>query len=168
MTQGQYLAQALEELFTSSTPGWFTPFMAVLDGLSASQAAKVPAERFNSIWGVVNHVRLWQEAALRQLQNLPVDYAELGSEDGSGWPPCSDPASEAEWQATCTRVREANRALAQFVSGLSEAELEAPISDTEQWNTRWHLIQSMISHNSYHTCEIISLRHMQGWWFDAL
>ena len=87
MSEGQHLAEALEQLFTSSTPGWFTPFVEVYAGLTAEQAASVPAERFNSIWGVVNHVRFWQEVALRELQNLPVDYAELGSSDGSGWPP---------------------------------------------------------------------------------
>jgi len=26
----------------------------------------------------------------------------------------------------------------------------------------------MIAHNSYHTCELITIRHMQGWWFGAL
>ncbi len=168
MSEGRHFAEALEQLFTSSTPGWFTPFVAVLDGLSATQAAAVPAERFNSIWAVVNHVRFWQEVALRQLQNLPVDYAALGSPDGSGWPPVEDPGDEAAWHAARRRVSDANQALAQYVSGLTEAALDERIADGEQWNTRRHLIQSMIAHNSYHTCELITIRHMQGWWFDAM
>ncbi len=168
VSEGRHLAEALEQLFVSSTPGWFTPFVAVLDGLTASQAVAIPAERFNSVWKVVNHVRFWQEAALRQLQNLPVDYAELGSADGTGWPPVDDPSDEAAWQTAKTRVCEANQALAQYVSGLHEAALDEPISDSAAWNTRRHLIQSMIAHNSYHTCELISIRHMQGLWFGAL
>jgi len=140
MSEGRHLAEALEQLFTSSTPGWFTPFVAALDGLSPSQAAAVPAEGFNSIWAVVNHVRFWQQVALRQLQDLPVDYAALGSADGSGWPPLEEPTDEASWQAARTGVRDANHALAQYVSGLTEAELDEPVSDSQHWNTRRHLI----------------------------
>ena len=29
-------------------------------------------------------------------------------------------------------------------------------------------LYSMIAHNSYRTCEITTIRHMQGWWFDAM
>lgn len=168
MSDGRFFAESLEQLFTSDGPGWFTPFVAVLNGLSAAQAAAMPAERFNSIWGVVNHVAFWQAAALRQLQGLEVDYPALGSADGSGWPPVGAADDEAGWQAAQQRVKDANRSLAQYISGLSEAELDHAISDGAQWNTRRHLIQSMIAHNSYHTCELITIRHMQGLWFDSL
>jgi hypothetical protein len=87
MSEATYIAEALKQLFTSATPGWFSPFITATDGLTAEQAATVPAPRFNSVWAVVNHVRYWQEAALLQLQQLPVDGALLGSDDGSGWPP---------------------------------------------------------------------------------
>jgi uncharacterized damage-inducible protein DinB len=166
VSDGRFFAEALEQLFTSPAPGWFTPFVAVLEGLSASQAATVPAERFNSIWAVVNHVAFWQEAALCQLQGLEVDYPSLGSADGSGWPPVG--SDEAAWQSAQQYVKDANRSLAQYVSGLSKAELDQALSDSGQWNTRRHLIQSMIAHNSYHTCELITIRHMQGLWFDSL
>src|SRR6266851_5757395 len=98
MSQANHVAEALELLFTSTTPGWFTPFVTATDGLTAEQAATVPAPRFNSVWAVVNHVRYWQEVALLQLQHLPVDGEALGSEDGSGWPPIGDPTDEVAWQ----------------------------------------------------------------------
>jgi hypothetical protein len=168
MSQSQEFAEALEVLFTSTTPGWFTPFVDVYEGLSAEQAACVPAERFNSIWGVANHVRFWHEVALHKLQKLHVDFAELGSPDGSGWPPIAHPSEEAAWQTAQKRVQEVNQALANYISGLSDAELDACISDGDVWNTRRHLIHSMIAHNAYHTCELISLRNMQGLWFDSM
>jgi hypothetical protein len=58
MSEAQHLAQAIEQLFVSDAPAWFTPFAVATDGLSAEQAATSPAPRFNSIWAVVNHVRL--------------------------------------------------------------------------------------------------------------
>jgi len=168
MSKANHAAEALELLFTSTTPGWFTPFVTATDGLTAEKAATVPAERFNSVWAVANHVRYWQEVALLQLQQLPVDSAELGSEDGSGWPPAGDPADEFAWQEARKRALEANAALVRYISNLTDAELDQPLSDGDEWNTRRHLIYSMIAHNSYHTCEITTIRHMQGWWFDAL
>jgi hypothetical protein len=168
MSEGQHLGNALEQLFTSSTPGWFTPFVAVYEGLSAPQAAAVPAERFNSIWGVVNHVRFWQAVALGKLQGRAVDFAALGSPDGSGWPAVADATDEAAWQLAKSHVCEVNQALAGYVSTLTDAELDEVISDGDEWNTRRHLIQSMIAHNGYHTCELITIRNMQGLWFDSM
>lgn len=167
MSEGQHLAEALEQLFINPAPGWFSPFMSVLEGMTAAQAAVVPAERFNSVWGVVNHVRFWQAAMLRQLQQQTVDFPALGSEDGSGWPPVVDASDEAAWQTAQADVLSANRALAQYVAGLSDADLDERISDNAEWNTRRHIIQSMIAHNSYHTCELITIRHMQGQFFGA-
>lgn len=168
MSESSSLAEALELLFTSATPGWFSPFVAATDGLTAEQAATVPKPGFNSVWAVVNHVRYWQEAALLQLLQRPVESAALGSADGSGWPPAGDPRDEADWHKDRTRALEANAALVRAVKQLTDAELDRPIADGEAWNTRRHLIFSMIAHNSYHTCEITSIRHLQGWWFDAL
>jgi hypothetical protein len=168
MSKANHAAEALEQLFTSTTPGWFTPFILATDGLTAAQAATVPAPHFNSVWAVVNHVRYWQEVALLQLQQLPVDAAVLGSDDGSGWPRLGDRASEAAWQEARRRALGANTALAHYVVNLTDAELDRPITEGDEWNTRRHLIYSMIAHNSYHTCEITTIRHMQGWWFDAL
>lgn len=168
MSEAPFIAQALDLLFTSMVPGWFSPFASATDGLTARQAATVPAPRFNSIWAVVNHVRYWQEAALLQLQHLPVDGEALGSGDGSGWPPIGDPTDEAAWQEARRRALEANAALARQVKTLTDAELDQSVAEGEEWNTRRHLILSMIAHNSYHTCEITTIRHLQGWWFDAL
>ena len=168
MSESSSLAEALDLLFTSATPGWFSPFVAATDGLSAEQAATVPAPRFNSVWAVVNHVCYWQQAPLLQLQQLPVDSAALGSADGSGWPPAGDARDEAAWRQARARALAANAALVSYVQNLTEAELDQPVADGEAWHTRRHLIFSMLAHNSYHTCEITSIRHLQGWWFDAL
>ncbi|MBV9228839.1 MAG: DinB family protein [Chloroflexi bacterium] len=168
MSEANHAAEALELLFSSTTPGWFSPFITATDGLTAAQAATVPAPHFNSVWAVVNHVRYWQEVALLQLQQLPVDGALLGSDDGSGWPPAGDPADEAAWHEARRRALEANAALARYVGNLTDVELDHSLSEGGEWNTRRHLIYSMIAHNSYHTCEITTIRHMQGWWFDAL
>jgi hypothetical protein len=60
MSEAQHLADALEGLFANPEHGWFTPCSVAVTGLTAAQAASVPAPRFNSVWAVVNHVRFWQ------------------------------------------------------------------------------------------------------------
>lgn len=164
-SEAKHLAEALEGMFTTSDHGWFSSFVSAMDGLTAKQAATVPTSKFNSVWGVVNHVRFWQEVALLELQKRTVDFEALGAPDG--WPKVNE-QSEVAWQTAKTRVIEANAKLAAYVAGLSDADLNEKIKDSDQWNTRRHLIQSMIAHNSYHVCELISLRNMQGWFFDSL
>src|SRR5258708_14323880 len=121
MSKANHAAEALELLFTSTTPGWFSPFVTATDGLTAEQAASVPAPRFNSVWAVVNHVRYWQEVALLQLQQLPVDSAALGSDDGSGWPRPGDPADESPWQAARGRALAANAALPRYAANIANS-----------------------------------------------
>lgn len=84
MTQAQALSDALLGLFSNPEAGWFTPISIGIQGITAEQAAIVPAERFNSVWAVVNHLRFWQEFMLLRLQKQNVDRQALGDE--KGWP----------------------------------------------------------------------------------
>jgi hypothetical protein len=162
MSEAQHLAEALTRHFAGSTPGAFLPFEAATEGLTAAQAAAIPAPRFNSI----NHVWFWQEHLLRLLHNQPANHELLGAPDGSGWPPAGDPADEAAWQATRKRALEGNATLAAAVARLSEAEL---LEELKAWKSFKHrAIQSIITHNSYHTCEIITVRHLQGLWLEGV
>lgn len=164
-SEAKHLAETLEGLFTTNAHGWFSSFASAMEGLTAQQAATVPAEKFNSVWAVVNHVRFWQEAAVLELKKLPIDFEALGS--ASGWPPVED-ISEAAWASAKARLIESNAKLAAHAAGLSEDELNEKVKESDSWNTRHSVIQSIIAHNSYHTCEIISIRHMQGLFFGAM
>jgi hypothetical protein len=164
MSEAQHLAEALKSLYHGPALGVFTSFETATDGLTARQAATVPADRFNSVWGVVNHVWFWQEALLCLLLGETYDHAALGAPDGSGWPPVIDPDDEAAWQTDRQRALRVNVALASFVEPMSDRELEELLP---VWAGPKHrAIQSIIAHNSYHTCEIISVRHMQGFWLE--
>ena len=164
MPESTHLARALERHFSNPKPAAFTNFVVVTDGLTAAQAAALPAPRFNSVWGIVNHVWYWQESLLRLLRGEAHTHSDLGAPDESGWPPAGNVADESAWFAACERALAANAALAKFVAGMSAEELEQPLP---VWgNARSQAILSIIAHNSYHTCEIISVRHMQGLWIE--
>jgi hypothetical protein len=162
MSESTHLAKALERHFSNPRPAAFTNFVVVTDGLTAAQAAAVPAPRFNSVWGIVNHVWYWQESLLRLLRGETHTHSDLGAPDESGWPPAGNPADNSVWLEARERALAVNAALANFVSEMSAEELEQPLA---VWgNAKSQAILSIIAHNSYHTCEIISVRHMQGFW----
>lgn len=164
MSEARRLSETLEQLFVHRT-GVFLPFAAATDGLSAAQAAAIPAPRFNNVWAVVNHVRYWQEVVLLHLRELPVDPQALGAPDPSGWPPAGDPSDEQSWLAARDRAIAVNRELAQAVAALDD---DGVAGSLRAWGVPFALaVQHIIAHNSYHTCEIISIRHMQGLWLEG-
>jgi DinB superfamily len=162
MSEAEHLSDAVRALSVFDDHGLFTSFSTAVAGLTAAQAAAVPAPRFSSAWAVLNHVRFWQEVTLLQLRGQPVDRSALGAENG--WPPPGELADEEGWQAAARRCLEANLALAEAAAALSHDALTAPLAPGRA--APWQLIQGMIAHNAYHTCEAISIRHTLGLWLE--
>ena len=115
MSEARHLADSLERLFSNPASGVFAPFINVTDGLTAAQAAAVPAPRFNSIWAVVNHVWFWEESLLRLLRGESATPESLGATTEHGWPPAGSATDEAGWQAARTRALATNAELAQHI-----------------------------------------------------
>jgi len=162
MTEAERLSDALQGLFSNPEHGWFTPISVAIAGLTAAQAATVPAPRFNSVWAVVNHVRFWHELTLLRLRGISANAKELWADNG--WPPAGDPTDERAWERDCQRLLGANKELAAEVAKLSDEQLGEPIAPGRA--RRYQVIQGLIAHNSYHTNEVISIRHMLGLWLE--
>ena len=162
MYQSEALADALHDLFANPEAGWFTRISVAVQGLTVEQAAQVPADRFNSVWGVVNHVCFWQEFMLNRMQGLSVN--RMSSNIHHGWPPIPDHPTQADWEASLSRMFAANCMLADFVKTLGDETLHRPVAAGKP--SPYQVIQGVIAHNSYHTCEVISIRHMLGLWLE--
>lgn len=155
MTEGEQIAAPLLDLFATARVGAHLPFAPATLGLSAAQAAAAPGPRLNSIWAITLHVTYWQEALLRLLQ-------DRGAPEGASWSPPGDPADDAAWLAARTRAIAVNAQLADHMSRLDPAALDAPL---EAWGQSVRqAVLGIFAHNSYHTAEIITVRHVQGWW----
>jgi hypothetical protein len=162
MSEAQRLAQQFARYFVVNS-GTFLPFTDATDGLTAAQALHVPREKFNCIWGVVNHVCYWQEAAMLIIQGSEKKPETLGGDKG-GWH-SPEQADDAGWLALRARTIDMNAQLANAVAALNDEQLHTVLS---AWNSSpYEMTQSLLAHNSYHTCEIISLRHLQGLWVNA-
>jgi hypothetical protein len=161
-TEAKHLAEGLEIYFTNPEHGWFQAFVTAVSGLTAEQAARVPAERFNSVWAVVNHVRYWTDFMRLRMLGEKVNPEDLGGNDG--WPLPADPPTEEAWQAAVAAAVTAVQTAAAVVAKFTAKELNS--APAEGWPIRAQVVQGMLAHNSYHTCEIISIRHMQGLWLE--
>ncbi|HSB88827.1 MAG TPA: DinB family protein [Anaerolineales bacterium] len=162
MSEASHLADALSGLYSAPDHGWFVPITVSTAGLSAEQASRVPGPRFNSVWGVLNHVRFWQEYALLRLQGQEADRTALGADDG--WPPPPSTPGDDSWEADCQRALVSNRSLTDLVGSFRESDLGEPYAPGRP--ARYQLIHGIIAHNCYHACEIISIRHMLGLWLE--
>jgi len=162
MPESADLARAFRRNLAGDRVAVHLPFEAATGGLSAAQAAASPGPRFNSVWAIANHLWFWEESLLRLLTGQPAGHEAIGAPDGSGWGMTGDPADEAAWLAHRARALETGLRLADHIEGLDGAALDA---DLPAWGgTVRRGCYGILAHNSYHTAEILTVRHMQGWW----
>lgn len=159
MSEAEHLAEALTSILLEEENGWFVTVLPALEGMSAVQASRSPGEKFNSPWSVLRHMTYWMEFILCRLRGD--DPKEKLGED---WLPIADPSDEDALASDKARMATAARELAEIITGWSDALLEE--SFTKTGHNRRHVIQGVIAHNSYHTNEIISMRHMLGYWLE--
>ena len=162
MSESEHLSKTLLDLFIDVDNGWFTSIATAVQGLTAEQAATAPAKGFNSVWAVLNHVWIIQKKILHKLQGkqLEPDANSMAYD----WPSFDNPMDESAWQAACERAAAVNQELAQFIANMPPQVLAQPVAASQA--DAWQLIQGLIGHNSYHACEIISIRHLLGLWLE--
>ncbi len=164
MSEAKHLAEALDGFLTNDKNGWFLPIRSAIQGLTAEQAACIPAKGFNSVWGVVNHLIYWNEIMSLRLEGHTVDRKNLPNPDS--WPKPAIPATEDAWKRDCERLFAIHKNLVEYTARQIDETLSERMAPGQP--KRWQVIQGIIAHNSYHTCEIISIRHMQGLWLEGV
>jgi len=160
MSEASHIAHTMNRLFFDANNGWRCPFTEAITELSSHQAAWTPVPGMNSIWALVNHIRIEEEVALLRLRGLPVDYASLGDKDG--WPPAGPSDDEDGWHQACERAIAVHQELTAAIAALTDAELLEPYH--EGWPNRWYVLQCLMDHTGYHTGQIVMLRRLQGSW----
>lgn len=157
----QLIASAVEQHFSEPFgTGGFVPFVAATDGLTGQQAAAVPAERLNSVWAVVNHLIYSQDGFCRGLLGELTEQPSMEQ----GWPPLGE-INDANWQAARQKALDSNHRLAEVIGALKDTQLEETVPLLWNLETK-QIILAIDAHLSYHTAEIVTIRHMQGLWVE--
>ena len=128
----------------------------VFDGLDWQQAGQKGGNFPHSIWEQLFHMNYWQTFMLDCLSgDMPIG----DNFDAESWPPTTAPESEDEWES----------AIAYYLKGLKEAELEAGKDLSERVmagreETRADYLQTIMLHNSYHAGQVVFARKIMGAW----
>jgi uncharacterized damage-inducible protein DinB len=134
-----------------------SPLVAILDGVSASQASARPVASAHSIWELVLHVTAWKNEVRLRLSGSPAGEPKEGD-----WPEVGEP-SEERWQAALERLRRAQRDLVSDIQSLPETKLFAPTTDTRDRATgagvtHYVLLHGAVQHDVYHAGQMALLK----------
>lgn len=153
MTEVERISDQFRRAFDGNA--WHGPsVMALLEGVTASQAAAHPIPAAHSIWQLVNHIAAWERACLRRLDGDP---AQLTDEED--WPPVAD-TSEAAWQKTKDELIATHQQLLEKIAELDDARLNQPIINdpSTTYSSVYVTLHGGVQHDLYHAGQIAILK----------
>ena len=130
---------------------WHGPsVLAVLNGITAPQAAAHPIPGAHSIWELTLHIAAWERACLRRLQGDP---AQLTDEED--WPLVND-TSEAAWENTKQQLIDNHRELLNAIASLDESRLDEPVikDPNTAYSSVYVTLHGGVQHDLYHAGQI--------------
>ena len=135
-----------------------------VEDLSAELAGRQVAGLPYSIWQQLAHMNYWMDYELRRIRGQRPPYPKHAAES---WPAHAAP-SEGEWREA---IEQFKRLIEDYAAlgRSSPEELRREIEpmhkvDTQNSSTLSAVLWQMVTHNSYHTGQIVMLRRALGAW----
>jgi uncharacterized damage-inducible protein DinB len=160
MTERDRLVKELEREISGQP--WHGPSLsAILNGITAEQAAHKPSPDAHSIWEIVLHMTGWKREVTRRAQG----HSATEPADGD-WPAIGE-VSEARWNSARDDHMRAQHELAELVRTLSDEQLDTRVKgDTAAYigagiSVRANLY-GILQHDVYHAGQIAILKKMAG------
>ena len=134
-----------------------SPLHAILDYVSAAQAAAKPLPGAHSIWELVLHMTGWKNEVRRRLSGAPA-----GDPEGGDWPAVGEQSDEA-WRQTVARLDKAHQDLVAAIRTLPESKLHEPTNDARDRPlgtgvSYYVLLHGIVQHDVYHAGQIAILK----------
>jgi uncharacterized damage-inducible protein DinB len=130
---------------------WHGPsVLALLNGVTAQQAAAHPIPGAHSIWELTLHIAAWENACKRRLEGDPAQLSD--SED---WPSIEDTSEEA-WRATRQLLLDTHQALLDAIATLDDSKLDRPIIEGSKtpFSSVYVTLHGGVQHDLYHAGQI--------------
>ena len=132
---------------------WHGPSLKeVLSGITAAQAHARPLANAHSIWELMRHVAVWEDAGRRRLEG---DRAQIEVSSPEDWPAPDDP-SEAAWEQAKAALDRGHQALVDAITGVPESRLDEPIC--EGLSSVYVTLHGVIQHDLYHAGQMAILK----------
>ena len=107
---------------------------------------------FHSIWELVLHVAVWDDAGLRRLEGKKWQPTGL-----KNFPPVTRP-TEAAWRKAVAATKRTHDTLVKTVKGLSDARLGERVPGKRY--DFYHMLHGIVQHELYHAGQIAILKKM--------
>jgi uncharacterized damage-inducible protein DinB len=151
VTEVERIVDQLQRAYEANA--WHGPSVQeLLAGITAEQAAERPLPGAHTIWELVHHIAVWENAGRRRLSG---DLAQIDISSPEDWPPADD-RSEAAWEHSKASLHRGHQALVEAISQIPESRLEEPIM--EGLSTVYVTLHGVIQHDLYHAGQIAILK----------
>jgi uncharacterized damage-inducible protein DinB len=131
---------------------WHGPaLLELLKDVDATTAAAKPLADVHSIWEVVLHVAVWDEATLRRLAGEKTQ--PTGTDN---FPLVPKRPTEAAWRKTIADTKRTHERLVKTVTTLPEARLRDRVPGKRY--DFYHLLHGVVQHELYHAGQIAILK----------
>ncbi len=130
---------------------WHGPsVLALLNGVTAQQAAAHPIPGAHSIWELTLHIAAWERACLRRLNGDPAQLT-----DAEDWEPVND-TSDAAWETTKQHLIDNHRELLDAISRVDESRLNESIyvDPNIPFSSVYVTLHGVVQHDLYHAGQI--------------
>ena len=134
---------------------WHGPaVLALLDGVTAEQAAAHPIQGAHSIWELTMHIEAWERACLRRLNGDPAQLT-----DDENFRPIDD-KSDAAWERTKQELVDTHRELMDAIVRVDESRLNEPIiaNSSTPFSSVYVTLHGGVQHDLYHAGQIAILK----------
>ena len=138
-----------------------SPVKAILEGVTAAQAATRPPNGAHSIWQLVLHMTGWRNEVAERATGKPAGEPAAGDYPGVGDP------TPARWNAALAALDGSHERLAQVVRDMSDEHLLKPTNDPRSRPlgigvSYYELLHGIVQHDAYHAGQIAILKKILG------
>jgi len=154
MSETARIADQLRRAFEGEA--WHGPsILPLIHDLDARSAMRRPIENAHSIWEIVAHVEVWDNAVLRRMKGEVVQPTP--KED---FPPVED-SSEKAWKQMIHKLVQTHHQLVTAAAAFPEARLNEKVPGKEpDYQTFYFNLHGVIQHEIYHAGQIALLKKM--------
>ena len=151
MTEIERILDQLKRAYEGNA--WHGPAVKeVLAGVTAEQAHSRPLRNVHTIYELVRHIAVWEDAGRRRLQGDPANIPISSPED---WPPADD-TSEAAWEQAKALLDRGHQVLVEAISQVPVSRLDEPIMEGK--SSVYVTLHGVIQHDLYHAGQIAILK----------
>jgi uncharacterized damage-inducible protein DinB len=149
-SEGELIADQLRRAFDGSA--WHGPsVLKLLADVDAQTAAARPIEDVHSIWELLLHVAVWDDAALVRLKGKK--HQPTGTDN---FPLVPKKVTESAWRRCVAEARRTHDRLVKTVAALPESRLRDRVPG-KRYNFA-HMFHGIAQHELYHAGQIALLK----------